>query len=72
MSTGEGADAKLFGTFWLVFVGAVIAGLVYRYLLEVPESAGASLSPKVLLLCSAGSRSEAVSTAREEASCRRC
>ena len=51
-------------------VGAVIAGLVYRYLLEVPKSARASLSPNALLLCSAGSRSEAVSTAREEASCR--
>jgi len=53
-------------------VGAVIAGLVYRYLLEAPKSARASWSPNTLLLCSAGSWSEAVSTAREEASCRRC
>ena len=43
--------------------GAVMAGLVYRYLLDVPKSARASLSPNALLLCSAGSGREAVSTA---------
>jgi aquaporin Z len=53
-------------------VGAAMGGLVGRCLPEVPKSARASLSPNALLLCSTGSRSEAVSTAREEASCRRC